>query len=80
LDFLLTRSLLKNLRAIPASQILQEYFANFIKSGNPNGIGLPVWYPAQTSKAVEVMHIDVNTGSEPEKNRKRYLFLESTLK
>jgi len=25
------------------SQVMQSYFANFIKSGNPNGPGLPAW-------------------------------------
>ncbi len=60
------------------SEILQAYFANFIKTGNPNGIGLPVWPVANSGNAVQVMHVDVNTKAEPEKNRERYLFLESS--
>src|SRR4029077_5819157 len=28
------------------SQVMQDYFANFIKTGNPNGAGLPKWQAA----------------------------------
>jgi para-nitrobenzyl esterase len=57
---------------------MQAYFANFIKTGNPNGLGVPTW-PAvnNNNKAVDVLHIDVNTRVEPEKNRQRYLFFET---
>jgi para-nitrobenzyl esterase len=58
------------------SSILQEYFANFIKTGNPNGMGLPVWSPFTSDGTGKVMIIDVNTRSEDEKNRGRYLWLD----
>lgn len=55
------------------SRLMQEYFANFIKTGDPNGAGLPQW-PSATGKAVvPVMHIDVNTRVENEQHRDRYL-------
>ncbi|HSU51995.1 MAG TPA: carboxylesterase family protein [Segetibacter sp.] len=57
------------------SEIMQGYFANFIKTGNPNGLGLPTW-PAVKANAVQVMNIDVNTRAEPEYRRERYLFLD----
>jgi para-nitrobenzyl esterase len=57
------------------SEIMQNYFANFIKTGNPNGNGLPKWNPI-TKDAAEVMVIDVNTRLEKEKNRERYLFID----
>lgn len=57
------------------SEIMQAYFVNFIKSGDPNGLGLPVW-PAIKSNAVQVMHIDVNTGAHAEQNRERYIFMD----
>ncbi len=58
------------------SEIMEAYFANFIKTGNPNGLGVPEW-PAVENNNVQVMHIDVDTKAMAEKNRERYLFLEA---
>ncbi len=58
------------------SRIMQEYFANFIKTGNPNGHGLPQWPATKTADPVPVLHIDVNTRVAPEQHRGRYLFLD----
>lgn len=58
------------------SDITQRYFANFIKTGDPNGQGLPPWPAANGSKGVQVMHLDVNSGAAPEQHRERYLFLD----
>lgn len=58
------------------SEILEAYFANFIKTGNPNGLGLPAWPAITGNSPVEVMHVNVNTTALPEKNRERYLFLD----
>ena len=58
------------------SAVMQEFFANFIKTGNPNGIGLPVWPAANSGNSVKVMHINVNSSAEIEKNRDRYLWLD----
>jgi len=55
------------------SKIMQEYFANFIKTGNPNGPGLPSWPAFDTGQR---MTIDVSTRAEPEKVRVRYQFLD----
>ncbi len=57
------------------SAVMQEYFANFVKTGRPDGKNLPKW-PAVKGNSVPVMHIDVNTRVEPEKNRGRYLLLD----
>ncbi len=59
------------------SKVMQEYFANFIKTGNPNGKGLPNW-PKFAAGQKQV--IDVNTRSEADKGRPRYEFLESLIK
>ena len=58
------------------STIFQMYYANFIKTGNPNGLGVPEW-PAINGQAVPpVMQIDVKTyvKKDPELE-KRYEFL-----
>lgn len=62
------------------SEIMQNYFANFIKNYNPNGPGLPNWSPVPTNGPVPVMVIDVNTRQETEKNRERYLFMDQQFK
>ncbi len=58
------------------SEIMHGYFVNFVKTGDPNGQGLPDWPAANRGDTVQVMHIDVNTRVEPERTRDRYLFLD----
>lgn len=58
------------------SRTMEEYFANFIKTGNPNGSNLPKWPAANSDKSVPVMHIDVESRAEPEKHRERFEFLD----
>ena len=62
------------------SEIMEIFFANFIKSGNPNGLGVPEWKPLDNSKAVPVMRIDVNTKLVEDKNGDRYLFMDQSTK
>jgi para-nitrobenzyl esterase len=58
------------------SRVMQEYFANFIKKGNPNGPGLPTWPAAESGKPAQVMRLDVDSRADIEKHRDRYLFLD----
>ena len=62
------------------SGIMQAYFENFIKTGNPNGPGLPIWTKVKSGQAAPVMHIDVNTREETEQGRERYLLLDKLSK
>jgi para-nitrobenzyl esterase len=55
------------------SKVMQEYFANFIKTGDPNGRGLPAW---PKFGAGQRLVIDVNTRAEADKTRPRYQFLD----
>jgi len=59
------------------SEIMQGYFANFIKTGNPNGKGLPDWPKFDTGHR---MIIDENTRAESERVRARYEFLDQFYK
>ena len=59
------------------SATMQSYFENFIKTGNPNGAGLPAWPVGAVDAAgtVQRMKINVESRAEPEP-RARYLFLD----
>ena len=59
------------------SKVMQEHFANFIKTGDPNGKGLPNW-PRFSTK--QKLVIGVDTHSAPDSERARYEFLDSLIK
>ncbi|HEX8150993.1 MAG TPA: carboxylesterase family protein [Pyrinomonadaceae bacterium] len=58
------------------SEVLQGYFANFIKKGDPNGPGLPRWPAVSNGGAVRVMRLAVDSRVEDDRHRARYLFLD----
>ncbi|MBE7177926.1 MAG: carboxylesterase family protein [Mucilaginibacter polytrichastri] len=62
------------------SEIMQNMFENFIKTGDPNGLGSPEWPAVKPGEPAAVMHIDVKSAAETEKHRDRYLFLEKIMK
>ncbi|MGZ3754350.1 MAG: carboxylesterase/lipase family protein [Mucilaginibacter sp.] len=53
------------------SETMESYFANFIKTGSPNGADLPHW-PNLQANHPEFMLIDVNSMVKPFKNSNRY--------
>jgi para-nitrobenzyl esterase len=61
------------------SATMEGYFANFIKTGDPNGPGLPHW-PAATPKDGGLLRqeIGVDTHTFVDHNKSRYEFLQRT--
>jgi para-nitrobenzyl esterase len=59
------------------SRTMQAYFVNFIKTGNPNGPGLPNWPSYRAEDNYQRMRIDVKSQAEPEAHRDRYLAIEA---
>ncbi|SPE34963.1 Carboxylesterase (fragment) [Candidatus Sulfopaludibacter sp. SbA6] len=58
------------------SRVMQGYFVNFIKTGSPNGPGLPEWPTYRADSNYQRMRIDVESHAEPEAHRTRYLALD----
>ncbi|MGI4870895.1 MAG: carboxylesterase/lipase family protein [Janthinobacterium lividum] len=58
------------------SATMQRYFVNFIKTGNPNGAGLPRWPAANRAPAGQVLRLDLTTQAGPPPNQARYLLLD----
>ncbi|RYE16839.1 MAG: carboxylesterase family protein, partial [Sphingobacteriaceae bacterium] len=57
------------------SATMLQYFANFVKTGSPNGSSLPVW--SEISKnSNQLMNIGLKTHQQKTQNRSRYLFLD----
>jgi para-nitrobenzyl esterase len=62
------------------SEIMEAFFANFIKTGNPNGLGVPEWPAVDKSEAVPVMYINVDTKVEQDKSAARYQLMAQNAK
>jgi para-nitrobenzyl esterase len=58
------------------SLLMQRYFVNFIKTGNPNGAGLPKWLAITPSLPSQILRLDLNVQVVPEPHRERYEFLD----
>jgi para-nitrobenzyl esterase len=61
------------------SKTMQAYFVNFIKTGNPNGVGLTAWPAANRPPAGQILRLDLTTQAVPEPNRARYEFLDQLI-
>ena len=63
------------------SETMQNFFANFIKTGNPNREGLPEWPAAEAKDTTPpVMIIDVESKTVDAKDDSRYVFLDKAYK
>ncbi|MGY4538295.1 para-nitrobenzyl esterase [Mucilaginibacter sp. UYNi724] len=60
------------------SATMESYFANFIKTGNPNGTGLPKWDANLKGGPVNFMNLNVKSMQEKESPqlKGRYVFLD----
>ncbi|WP_069203220.1 carboxylesterase/lipase family protein [Sphingomonas panacis] len=59
------------------SKVLQGYFVNFIKTGNPNGPGLPEWQAAGTSDMPWRQIIDMKTTGQPMVEQARFRAMDA---
>lgn len=57
------------------SRIFKSYYANFVKTGNPNGKGVPEWPPLNHGDP-RIMIIDAHTRVIPEPHAERYNVLD----
>lgn len=63
------------------SKTAQQYIANFIKTGNPNGKGLPEWSAAKpTEMDPPVMLLNVDSKAAKAQNDNRFLFMDKNYK
>jgi para-nitrobenzyl esterase len=59
------------------SDMMEAYWTNFAKRGNPNGRGLPKWPQYLAKDNYPVMHLDVVAKPEPEEHRSRHAFWDA---
>jgi para-nitrobenzyl esterase len=63
------------------ARIMNTYWTNFAKTGNPNGVGLPVW-PLYNTQKEEMLDIEINGKpvSKPDPRKARFNVIEKAFK
>ncbi len=57
------------------SEMMQKYWSNFAKTGDPNGEGLAKWPAYKGDSGWQVMHLSPDPAAKEDDHRARYLFL-----
>jgi len=58
---------------------MEDYFANFIKTSDPNAAGLPKWPAYTPDTGFQIMNLNVESRAIPEA-RPRYVLLDEVLR
>jgi len=58
------------------SELMQTFWTNFAKSGDPNSAGAPHWPAYDAAGNWQVMRLSPDPGAAPDPHRDRYLFLQ----
>lgn len=59
------------------SDLIETYWTNFAKTGDPNGGDAPQWPQYNAQDQWQILHLDVDTHAGLDPYRDRYLFLQS---
>ena len=60
------------------SEAMGTYWANFAKTGNPNGPGMPEWPRYERKRGFQVMYLAPELHPAPDAQRRQYEFLDKT--
>ncbi len=58
------------------SDLMQTFWTNFARTGDPNGAGAPHWPAYDAAGNWQVMRLSPDPGAAPDPHRDRYLFLQ----